>query len=196
MALNLEKQLRFYGAYHHHPVNVAIHITCVPLIMLSGLMLASNAPNLDVPETYQIPYYPLNVGTILAAIYAVLYILMEPVAGVLVSPFILGGIAYCNHLLATYGSSANKWAIGVNVFSWIAQFIGHGVFEGRAPALMDNLVQAFFLAPFFVWFEILFFFGYRPELKARLDKGVEAEIKAFKESQNAKTTNGSSKKEL
>lgn len=25
--------------------------------------------------------------------------------------------------------------------SWIFQFIGHGVYEHRAPALMDNLVQ-------------------------------------------------------
>lgn len=25
--------------------------------------------------------------------------------------------------------------------SWIAQFIGHGAFEGRAPALLDNLLQ-------------------------------------------------------
>ena len=28
-----------------------------------------------------------------------------------------------------------------HVIGWIAQFIGHGVFEGRKPALMDNLLQ-------------------------------------------------------
>jgi len=28
----------------------------------------------------------------------------------------------------------------LHVFSWIAQFIGHGVAEGRAPALLDNLI--------------------------------------------------------
>ena len=29
----------------------------------------------------------------------------------------------------------------VHVVCWIAQFIGHGVFEGRAPALLNSLFQ-------------------------------------------------------
>lgn len=64
---------------------------------------------------------------------------------------------------------------------WIAQFVGHGKFEGRAPALFDNIVQAFVLAPFFVFFEGLFALGYRPELKKRIDKAVEDEIRKYKE---------------
>jgi uncharacterized membrane protein YGL010W len=74
----------------------------------------------------------------------------------------------------------NYWAGGIHIVSWLAQFVGHGAFEGRAPALLDNLVQAFLLAPLFVWMEVLFFFGYRPELKARYDQSVEKEIAAFK----------------
>ena len=87
---------------------------------------------------------------------------------------------------------ANYWAIGIHVASWIAQFIGHGAFEGRAPALLDNLVQAAFLAPFFVWMEILFTLGYRPELKARVDSAVEKEIEKYRKSKqrNSAVTNG------
>jgi uncharacterized membrane protein YGL010W len=127
---------------------------------------------------------------------------MEPVAGLGVAPIILGSTAYLGHLLEVHGSVVNHWAIAIHVVSWIAQFIGHGKFEGRAPALLDNLVQALFLAPFFVWFEILFYFGYRPELKARLDKQVEVEVRKFRESKaDAKangngTANGVTKKEL
>ena len=105
---------------------------------------------------------------------------MEPVAGSILAPFLLGGTAYANHLTSTYGMKANYIAIGVHIFSWLAQFVGHGIFEGRAPALLDNLVQAIFLAPFFVWLEILFAFGYRPELKSRLDQSVEKEIIRFR----------------
>lgn len=119
-------------------------------------------------------------------IYSILYILMEPVAGSMLAPLLLGSTAYANHLTSTYGMKANYIALGVHVFSWIAQFVGHGVFEGRAPALLDNLVQALFLAPFFVWLEVLFAFGYRPELKARLDKAVEGDIKKFKDAADAK----------
>lgn len=74
---------------------------------------------------------------------------------------------------------ANYWAGAIHVVSWLAQFVGHGVFEGRAPALLDNLVQAFLLAPLFVWMEVLFYLGYRPELKARYHQSVEKEIAAF-----------------
>ncbi len=34
-----------------------------------------------------------------------------------------------------------KVALVIHVFGWILQFIGHGVFEGRAPALLDSLDQ-------------------------------------------------------
>lgn len=107
---------------------------------------------------------------------------MEPVAGGLLAPILLGSTAYANQLTTKYGRTANTWAIALHVISWLAQFVGHGVFEGRAPALLDNLVQAFFLAPFFVWMEILFFLGYRPELKRRLDKAVGLEIEKLQKS--------------
>ncbi len=28
-----------YGAYHHNPVNIAIHICCVPLILFSAFWM-------------------------------------------------------------------------------------------------------------------------------------------------------------
>jgi uncharacterized membrane protein YGL010W len=37
--------------------------------------------------------------------------------------------------------NANLMALYIHLGSWIVQFIGHGVFEGRAPALLDSLVQ-------------------------------------------------------
>lgn len=118
---------------------------------------------------------------------------MEPVAGAMLAPLLLGGTAYANHLTSTYGMEANKIAIGVHIVSWVAQFIGHGIFEKRAPALLDNLVQAIFLAPFFVWLEILFAFGYRPELKARLDESVAREIAKYRAQKEGKkvSSNGS-----
>lgn len=153
----------------------------------------TNTPSIPLPSWLSIPNLPANVGTIGAVLYSTLYVLMEPVAGALLAPLIIGGTAYGNHLTSTYGARANYWAAVVNVVSWIAQFVGHGKFEGRAPALLDNLVQALFLAPFFVWFEILFSLGYRPELKRRLDRAVEKEVQKFNDSKikaENGTTNG------
>lgn len=72
-----------------------------------------------------------------------------------------------------------KIAIGLHVFSWLAQFYGHGVHERRAPALLDNLLQALVLAPFFVAFEIAFFLGYRKDLKKNMDNKAGIKIRDF-----------------
>ena len=107
---------------------------------------------------------------------------MEPVAGGVLAPLLFAGTAYSKHLTDSYGAIANYWALGLFTASWIAQFAGHAFFEGRAPALLDNLIQALILAPFFVWMEILFFFGYRPELKARVASAVEREVEKLQKS--------------
>ena len=149
---------------------------------MTDYVQGTNTPSISLPDAYSIPNLPLNLGTITAVLYTSLYVLMEPVAGAMLAPLLIGGTAFANHLTSTYGWDANFWAIVVHVASWLLQFVGHGVFEGRAPALLDNLVQALFLAPFFVWLEILFSLGYRPELKTRLDKAVQKDIKQFKKS--------------
>ena len=124
-----------------------------------------------------VPNLPLNAGTIGAIGYGAFYILLEPAAGTVLLPIIIGWTAYANHLTTAYPSSANTAGIAVEIFAWIAQFVGHGVYEGRAPALLDNFVQALVLAPFFVFMEVLFKFGYRPELQKRVNDAVEKEIK-------------------
>lgn len=101
----------------------------------------------------------------------------------------MAGTAAGNALRVADPETTNKAAIVVHVASWLLQFVGHGAFEGRAPALLDNLVQAIFLAPLFVWLEVLFKLGYRPELQARVEKAVAKEIAKFraeKESRGAK----------
>ena len=154
-------------------------------------MQGTNTPPLiSLPDWLIVKNLPPNLGTLTFLLYATLYVLMEPVAGGLLAPILLGWTALANHITDTYGSTANYWASGIHIAAWIAQFIGHGAFEGRAPALLDNLAQAFFLAPFFVWMEILFFFGYRPELKGRLDKAVEVEVDKYRKSKTKTQSNG------
>lgn len=153
-------------------------------------MQGTASPSLPIPDALQVPYLPANVGTIACIIYTSFYILLEPVAGAMLAPILLGSTAASNYLTSTYGAQAYHWAIAVHVFSWLAQFVGHGVFEGRAPALLDNLVQAILLAPFFVWMEILFMLGYRPELKSRIDKAIQKQVSDFRASKNKKVLNG------
>ncbi|OKL58425.1 hypothetical protein UA08_06110 [Talaromyces atroroseus] len=181
MALDLERQLVFYGAYHHNPVNIRIHMIFVPVILITSFQIFTNTPTLiTLPDALQYKYLPLNGGTIGAIVYSLGYILLEPVVGLVSVPLLLGAAAYMNYLTMTYGAAATSWSVGIHVVSWIAQFVGHGAYEGRSPALLDNLFQALFLAPLFVFLEYLFIFGYRPELQRRVESAVQKKIAQFK----------------
>ncbi|KAK7924601.1 hypothetical protein PG985_006655 [Apiospora marii] len=191
MALNLEKQLTFYGAYHDNPVNVGIHMVCVPLILFSGFAMAANTGSLiPLPEALTIPYLPPNLGTLAAITWGTLYVLLEPVAGTALAAICLAGAAGVNAALALDSALTNQVAIATHIVCWLLQFVGHGAFEGRAPALLDNLFQAIFLAPLFVWLELLFKVGYRRELQHRVEKEVKTEIAKFKAQKGKSSKNG------
>ncbi|KAF8455663.1 hypothetical protein BGX38DRAFT_1166024 [Terfezia claveryi] len=176
--LELESQLAFYRSYHHDPKNVVIHLIFIPVLTFTSLLLATTTG-----DFIQLPYIPINGAALIAGAYLLTYFLMEPVAGASMIPVVGALLWYLNKLHAEYGPQAILVAGIVNVLAWIAQFIGHGVFEKRAPALKDNLVQAFLLAPFFVWFELLFSCGYRPELYERVERQAVAAINKYRAEQ-------------
>jgi len=77
-------------------------------------------------------------------------------------------------------------ALVVNVSAWIGQFLGHGIWERRAPALRDNFTQAFLMAPIFVLLEFFFRFGYRREMRERVSTKVALNIAEFRQASKAK----------
>ena len=85
---------------------------------------------------------------------------------------------------AFFGYSVLQVAIGIHVACWILQFIGHGVFEGRAPALLDSWDQAFITAPLFVLMELALFLGYRREFHEKCMVEVEKNIAEFRKNKS------------
>lgn len=70
-----------------------------------------------------------------------------------------------------YRNTPGAWqyALALHVFAWYMQIHpGHGIFEGRNAAITDNFWAGLLPGPFFAWFEVLFFFGWNPKLKAHL----------------------------
>ena len=99
----------------------------------------------------------------------------------------MGFAALANKLTTRYNrTKVNTIAIAVHVVSWVAQFLGHGKYEGRKPALLDNLVQALFLAPLFVWYEVLFKMGFYKKLQNEVDAGIEVEVAKLKKGKEIK----------
>ncbi|OMO82496.1 hypothetical protein COLO4_22936 [Corchorus olitorius] len=188
---DLEKNFAFYGAYHSNPINIAIHMLFVWPIFFTAILLLDYTPSL-----FNLPHIDFslfgsqlelifNFGFLVTLIYAVFYVCLDVKAGTLAA--LLCWVCWIgSSFLATRLGFSLAWKIVlvVQIVCWAGQFIGHGVFEGRAPALLDNLVQAFIMAPFFVLFEALQnFFGYEPYpgFHASAQTKIEAEINEWKE---------------
>ena len=170
------KQIAFYGAYHNNKINQLIHFVFIPSILWTSLVFAAGV---DVPVVGEmLGMGPMPLSYFAAAFYAGFYIMLDLPVG-LVCAAILGifGITSVEFAAKENGTQI---AIAVWVFAWIMQFIGHGVFEQRAPALKDSLFQALLLAPFFVAMEAAFFLGFKEELHEEVKKLVHADIMKFK----------------
>ena len=78
------------------------------------------------------------------------------------------------------GYSSINVMVAIHIFSWLAQFLSHGVFEKRKPALLDN-VLLLFSAPVFVNIEIAYFLlGYRYEEIKETKKYIDYNIKQYR----------------
>ena len=77
-----------------------------------------------------------------------------------------------------YGNTYT-YVLGAHIFGWLTQFVGHGVYEQRAPAILTNFLFMF-LAPFFVIFEIMNHFGYRQAEVDKYSKIIEADIAHYR----------------
>ncbi|GAB0497323.1 hypothetical protein MMPV_008655 [Pyropia vietnamensis] len=64
---------------------------------------------------------------------------------------------------------AAVWTAG-----WVAQFVGHGAFEGRRPALVDGFIDAISTAPLFVFIEGVLGLGGWSALRHKLEAGDAA----------------------
>ncbi|KAG8923660.1 hypothetical protein FRC01_012507 [Tulasnella sp. 417] len=186
---DVEHQLVFYGAYHSHKVNVAIHMVFVPTILWTAFVMARTLP---IPEVFPKIHYTLNQYMtfdfnwpfVVAFLYNTYYMILDPVAGLLYVPEM--ALSLLTATSFAYRQDGVKNAAILHAVSWIMQFIGHGVAEKRAPALLDNLLGALVLAPFFVHLEILFKLGYAPGLQKNVNNGIGVEIAKFRRAEAEK----------
>uniref|UniRef100_K3WVH9 DUF962 domain-containing protein n=1 Tax=Globisporangium ultimum (strain ATCC 200006 / CBS 805.95 / DAOM BR144) TaxID=431595 RepID=K3WVH9_GLOUD len=190
---NLEKQLVFYLSYHDNNINQYIHFMCIwpilltALIMFADVAVAGEGPTAPLGVDLGLPfqqYLVLNGSTIITAVYMVWYVLLDPIAGSLGASLVFGCFLIANWVSQNapllYGVPGWKIGLPIHCVAWTLQFIGHGVFERRKPALLDSLDQALITAPMFVLLEALFPLGYRQELYKKVEKQAKLNVKLFR----------------
>ncbi|KAG4131314.1 hypothetical protein ERO13_D09G198100v2 [Gossypium hirsutum] len=189
--LDLENHFAFYGAYHSNPINILIHTLFVWPIFFTSLILFYFTPAFcDLSQSGIVPSgfnyaLVLNYGSAFSIFLGLFYVVLDKKAGSLAALLCLACWVGASFIAAKLGYSlAWKVVLVSQLLCWTGQFLGHGIFEKRAPALLDNLVQALLMAPFFVLLEVLqSLFGYEPYpgFQMRVNAKIKAEIKEWQD---------------
>jgi len=144
----LEDQMGTYAAYHQDARNKATHFIGVPMIVIS----------LFIPLAwlkFSLGPFVITGALLFAAVILIYYVFLDALLA-------LGTTVFT--VLFVLWSAFGVLFVG----GWILQLLGH-VFEGRKPALADNLFQIF-IAPIFLCAELFFALGYKPKLHAAVQE--------------------------
>jgi uncharacterized membrane protein YGL010W len=157
----LEQQMAVYTAYHRNRWNRLTHFLGVPVIIFSIL----------IPMAWlRLPLggIELSGAALFVAAVLVYYYLLDVPLALAMTAFMVPVV---------YGAewvAGMSWQTGLAVFlatfigGWALQLVGH-VFEGRRPALADNLSQIF-VAPLFLVAETAFALGLRRDTQQEVEK--------------------------
>ena len=134
----------FYKDYHRNHVNRVIHVVCIPMISWSICVFLP-------------PFYGFLLTSFYAALYSYLFAVhlphVEQEHFFRITAY-LGSMWTSAVAFQFWTSYATIIAAGVFVLSWVMQFVGHYVYEGNRPALLDSLHQSLLMAPLFAYFEL------------------------------------------
>ena len=153
-----------YAAYHQDARNKATHFIGVPVIILS-LFIPLAWPRIELGGM------PITAAMLFAAVVLAYYFVLDVALG-LAMLVVTGTLVWLGHVMAAQGALAGwAWFAVLFIGGWILQLVGH-VYEGRRPALADNLFQIF-VAPLFLAAEVFFALGWKPELKRRVEERAQ-----------------------
>ena len=135
----LTRLLESYEKNHQNPINEAIHIIAIPLIMFSILgMTAAFDIFLEYILVGIVLFYYLKLSKI-AALLMLVWLLIYLGLVALLKPYII------------------EISILLFAFGWILQFLGHFI-EGKRPSFFEDL-RYFLIGPLFVVQKLISKFG-------------------------------------
>ena len=152
----LDEQMSFYAAYHQDPRNKATHFVGVPVIVFS-LMIPLGWLRVEAGDT------AVSAAFVVSAVLVAYYLALDAILGCAMGVLFAAMLWLAEPLARAPLGTGATWFVALFVGGWVLQLWGH-VFEGRKPALVDNLFQIF-VAPIFLCAEAFFALGYRPALR-------------------------------
>jgi uncharacterized membrane protein YGL010W len=154
----MREQLDAYAAYHRDLRNKLTHFVGVPLVTFSLFVFLAWFRFHPAPDA------PLTGGaTLFYVVVALYYLRLDWKVALAQAPFTLPLLCLADLVARWRFPESALVFLATFVGGWIIQLIGHA-FEGKRPALADNLLQIF-NAPLFLTVEVAFLLGYRNDLR-------------------------------
>jgi uncharacterized membrane protein YGL010W len=166
---SLREQMAVYAAYHRDGSNKAIHFLFVPLIVWSAMGL------LALLGRVQVGGLAVTAAHALSLLLLAYYLRLDFPLGVAMVALFTVLLTTAVELEGALGGRALPFFAAVFALSWAAQIVGHRFFEGRKPALVDDVWQVF-VAPIFVMAEWAFALGLRRQLHDEVEAGLRAHL--------------------
>jgi len=161
------RQLATYASYHRDHRNRATHFVGILAIVFSLLV------PLALWRVHAFGY-DVSAALILTVLALLGWIALDAVIGLAMIVVMVPFLVVAEWIARNYGGTT-AWIVFALFFvgGWIFQLVGH-VWEGKRPALVDNLFQAF-IGPMFIMAEVLMALGLKRELKAVVEGTPGAE---------------------
>ena len=157
-------QLASYASVHRDWRNKATHFVGIPIIVFSLLLILS-LWRFEVNDRQW-------TASLAVAVVAVLgWIALDVGVGVVMGLIMVMAWYAAEALAGALGSAQAVWIAFTTLFvgGWALQFLGHH-YEGKRPALLDNVFQAF-IGPMFLVAETMVVMGQRRDLADAMGEG-------------------------
>jgi len=166
MANYFHRQLGYYADAHRNRVNSVMHMIGNPILFVAVVLplcllpvsvfgvQTSAAPLLTAPALVLWTAWDIAIG---------LAIVVTSI------PLLFAASAIAGHVNILW-----VWvtAAGLFVLGWALQIVGHQLFEGKRPTLLDNPVQML-ISPMYIFAKLFVALDLRPDLAAVLQKSFQ-----------------------
>lgn len=156
--------LTAYASAHQHPLNVAVHLVGIPVIML-GVFIPLSRVGFDIGGV------AVNLAHLAAVGLFLFYLTLDRIFSIV---FLLYAIPVAV-LATTIGAEplpvSGSVAAAAFFGGYLLQFAGHAV-EKSVPVVLKHPVQANLAAPFFVVVEVFSLLGLRDDMFRKVQERI------------------------
>src|SRR6516162_8056123 len=166
MANYFHRQLGYYAGAHRDRVNSVMHMIGNPILFVAVVLPLSLLP-------VSVLGVKISAAPLLTIPALILWMAWDIIIGLAIVGISIP-LLFAAGAIAIHVSILWVWVIAVGLFvlGWALQIVGHRLFEGKRPTLLDNPVQML-ISPMYIFAKLFVTLGLRPDLAAILQKSFQ-----------------------